>query len=635
MKNIYTDVLNSNHVVTSGPTVPIPSRENEMQPNRGGGVCFTVTWKVQLQRFLILGTPNGYYTSAQQNTSEGIESIKTMMTDGHSIEMCTILKDVYESGRASKQDPTFVVLSLLCTSSDLEVRKMAWLIVISLRTFSQLCTFLKYYMASNGGWGRLPKRSLNDWVKKHNAHDLTYQVFKYLSRDGWDFRDVLRCIHTDPKNLPVEIQMVLKLMTLYGKKNLSTSDAFDQTLKFAQENNVNVNDIAYINAIRYLKTCTETTPDVIQEIINHIQTHSFTHEFLPKWALTHKDVWMALLVNSEGNKIKMPMTALIRNLATMTVRGLFDNDTIVQLIVAHLKNAQVVKGSKLHPATVTIAWKQYAAGHGEKGKQTWTPVQLILNALESTIYLAFANVETTGKRIYHCFDGSGSMTTPMGIVGNMTSAEAVGLLGLICSRNELPETQQYCVFSHEKTYTNTNIHSSISNRIFGWNTSQSYSNTPGLRPLVFNPNSSLAEAARITQITDWTSTDCSLPIEKKIEAFKTAFGTLGIPDQKRFREALLSSDFVTSNEILKAFGIFLPEIFVIYTDNDVNSGKRHPCQALVEYRLLTGIPAKMAVVATQASRVSIADPRDTGMMDLVGFDSQLPQILHDFISDKL
>ena len=80
----------------------------------------------------------------------------------------------------------------------------------------------------------------------------------------------------------------------------------------------------------------------------------------------------------------------------------------------------------------------------------------------------------------------------------------------------------------------------------------------------------------------------------------------------------------------------MPEVFVIYTDNDVNSGKRHPAKALQEYRELTGLfDAKMAVVATQASYRTISDPKDAGMMDLVGFDSQLPTILNDFICNKL
>jgi len=621
----YAEALNPKPIptvaVNASPFVPILGRESEMQPNHGGGYGFTVTWLTQLLRFLILGSDKGHYTSAKSNTMENVDGLKKMLMDGHGLEMCKVVNDVYQDGRAAKQDPTFVVLSLLCTSPVLDVRKAAWEIIVSFRTFSQLCSFLKYYMAANGGWGRLPKRSLNSWVTKHSARDLTYQVFKYLSREGWEFRDVLRCIHTDPKGLPIEIQTVLKLMVSYSKKGVNAIEAFDQAIAFAIENGSNPNDIAYIQAIRFLKTCAEDTPDVIPAISETIHKHAFTHEFLPKWALTHKEVWLALLMTSDGTRVKMPMTALVRNLATLTVRGVFDDETVVTAVVSHLTNAHVVKGSKIHPAVAFVAMKQYEVGHGEKGKQVWTPVQAIVTALESTIYLAFVNVKKTGKRIYHCFDGSGSMTTAMGCAGNATSAEAVALLGLICSRNEDPATQKYCVFSDETP----------DKYGYGYN----YSKVTGLRPLVLNPTSSLKEAATITQIAKFGSTECPLPIEKKIEEFKTSFAPLSDLDKKRFQTALDSGDDVTRDAVLAALGIFLPEVFVIYTDNDANAGNRHTCQALVEYRALTGICAKMAVVATQASRVTIADPADAGMMDLVGFDTQLPSILHDFVSDKL
>jgi 60 kDa SS-A/Ro ribonucleoprotein len=36
-----------------------------------------------------------------------------------------------------------------------------------------------------------------------------------------------------------------------------------------------------------------------------------------------------------------------------------------------------------------------------------------------------------------------------------------------------------------------------------------------------------------------------------------------------------------------------------------------------------------------ANDVSIADPKDAGMMDFVGFDSAAPQIMSDFIKGDL
>lgn len=612
----------SSTTTSTPPTEKIPGREAEMGDNRGGGIGFTVTDDTLVGRVLVLGTDKGYYTSAQQNTDEALGAIKTLLAAGKFQLVHDIVKNVYESGRAAKQDPTFAVLALLCVDNDVENRKQAWKIVVSIRTFSHMCTFLKFYMAVDGGWGRLPKRSLNDWVKKHSAHDLAYQDFKYLSRDGWGFRDVLRCIHTDPKGFPAEMQMVLKLMVLYGKKDLDSVGAFQQALQFGQESGAKQEDIDYLDAIGYLKTCKEDGPNVLPEIVSRIYAHRFTFEFLPKWALNAPSVWKALLLSQDGTRVTMPMNALVRNLATMTVRGVFDDLVVLNTVVAYLNNADAVKASKIHPAQVAVAWKQYQQGRGDKGKLTWEPVSALVDVLEQTMYLSFANVDPTGKRILHCFDGSGSMTLPMGVAGNMSSAEAVALMGLMCSRTEAAHTQQYCVFANETGSHNNN---------WGYN----HKVTNGLRPMVLSPTSSLSEAVQITQVADFGATDCSLPIEKKIQEFKAKFQMFAQFDRDRFTAAVASGDTATRDAILNALGLFLPEVFVIYTDNDQNAGVRHPCQALQEYRQITGIPAKMAVVATQAGTKSIADPKDAGMMDLIGFDSQLPQILHDFISGKL
>lgn len=72
------------------------------------------------------------------------------------------------------------------------------------------------------------------------------------------------------------------------------------------------------------------------------------------------------------------------------------------------------------------------------------------------------------------------------------------------------------------------------------------------------------------------------------------------------------------------------DVFVVYTDNETWFGKVHPYQALREYREKTGIPAKLAVVGMTATRFTIADPKDAGTMDFVGFDAAAPAILSSF-----
>ena len=56
----------------------------------------------------------------------------------------------------------------------------------------------------------------------------------------------------------------------------------------------------------------------------------------------------------------------------------------------------------------------------------------------------------------------------------------------------------------------------------------------------------------------------------------------------------------------------------------------HPYQALRAYREKMGIAAKLAVVGMTATKFTIADPHDAGMMDFVGFDSAAPAVLASF-----
>jgi 60 kDa SS-A/Ro ribonucleoprotein len=72
------------------------------------------------------------------------------------------------------------------------------------------------------------------------------------------------------------------------------------------------------------------------------------------------------------------------------------------------------------------------------------------------------------------------------------------------------------------------------------------------------------------------------------------------------------------------------DVFCIYTDSETWSGKIHLSQALQLYRQKTGIPAKLVVVGMTSNGFTIADPKDAGMMDVVGFDPVTPQAINEF-----
>jgi 60 kDa SS-A/Ro ribonucleoprotein len=42
----------------------------------------------------------------------------------------------------------------------------------------------------------------------------------------------------------------------------------------------------------------------------------------------------------------------------------------------------------------------------------------------------------------------------------------------------------------------------------------------------------------------------------------------------------------------------------------------------------------LIVVAMASNGFSIADPDDAGMMDVVGFDGAVPQLMSDFVRDR-
>lgn len=77
------------------------------------------------------------------------------------------------------------------------------------------------------------------------------------------------------------------------------------------------------------------------------------------------------------------------------------------------------------------------------------------------------------------------------------------------------------------------------------------------------------------------------------------------------------------------------DTFTVWTDNETWAGNIKPSQALVKYRKDRGLDARLAVVALAATPFTIADPKDKGMMDFVGFDAGAPRVLADFSAGRI
>jgi 60 kDa SS-A/Ro ribonucleoprotein len=126
------------------------------------------------------------------------------------------------------------------------------------------------------------------------------------------------------------------------------------------------------------------------------------------------------------------MTAMIRNLSTMTRIGLIEPGAeAADLVVARLDDAARLRRARVHPMAVLIAMKTYAAGHGVRSKQTWSPVAAIVDALDAAFYASFSTVEPSGKRQLVAIDCSGSMMVNINGIPGLSVREAAAAVALV------------------------------------------------------------------------------------------------------------------------------------------------------------------------------------------------------------
>jgi 60 kDa SS-A/Ro ribonucleoprotein len=580
---ILSDIMSSQNEMasqTTGQMKPIEGKEELMHVNHAGGYTFTVSDVDYIMRCLILGTnKNTYYATAREMSQECIEFLNKMIVDGKGSLLVDTISKVYEDGRAPKQDPTLMALALASSCSDLETRKKAYKIVSKLRTFSHIYTWKGYHKVASKskGMGKLSKSALCDLFQNMAPTQLSYQVTKYPHRktavEDWSFIDLMRCIHLKGDKLHLEGQYVLK----HAIKGKDEASKFLDSHPEIKESHV----VKYMCAVERVKELKDTEDDRV-ELIKTTYEFNLPREVLPTWAFNYADVWRALLLNREQTKVTMPMTALIRNLGVMSNKGVFGDALTTSLVTEHLKTESTIKKARLHPVNILIAMFTYQAGHGEKGKLSWTPNIKIVEALENAFYKSFKYVAPTGKRILHGIDCSGSMTGIIPCMSQISAHQAASVLAMTFSKIESESPQKFVGFTSSRGY--------------------GYGGSTGLTELKITPNMSLNEVCKVTQRSDFGTTDCSLPIEEAIKDFKTSDGKKGLYD-----------------------------VFMIYTDNETYAGNRHPSVALKEYRKLTGIPAKMVVIACTPTASSIADPTDGGMLDVVGFDTNAPEIVMNFI----
>lgn len=307
-----------------------------------------------------------------------------------------------------------------------------------------------------------------------------------------------------------------------------------------------------------------------EEVVGLLAKYRLPRECVPTQFLTECAVWDELLHT-------MPLTAMVRNLGNMTKIGLLTPLSAATSYIANvLGDEEKLKRARLHPLAALVALKTYGSGKGVKGSSTWQPVQQLVTALDTAFYKSFSSVVPTGKRWLIAIDCSASMT--WSDVAGMTGINpriAAAALSLVTANIEPSH--------HIIGFTDA-----------GYAYPGSVGSGRGVSELKIHTKQRLDDVISTIEAVRAGGTDCALPMmyakDRKLDV----------------------------------------DMFVTITDNETWAGNIQPFQALQQYRQSSGINAKSAIIGMTATGFSLADPADAGMLDFVGFDTAVPQLLADF-----
>ena len=525
--------------------VPTPQSEplNERQvPNSADGHAFPVDDMTRLHRFLILGSEGGsYYADERKLTLDNVKAVKRCITasEDSGMNAVTEIARISKSRRAAKPGPALFALAMAASYGSDKVRKTAFDFLNDVAvTGSHLQMFVDY-IGTMRGWGRGLRKAIGNWYTQRPLKDAVYQTVKYRSRYNWTHRDLLRKSH------PMGDGVWSDLFAWITHGTMPSEDD---------------DNLSLIHAYEEAKTA--TTP----RLSTLIRNYRLSWEMVPSEMLDKPEVWRALAQD-------MPMTALLRNLATLTRVG----------VIAPMDSASVCESLKkigtmnvIHPIAVLTALLTYRAGRGVRGQHTWIPVPQVVDALDTAFDRSFTQAPQTNKRLYLGIDVSGSMgNSEIAGVPGLTPRMAAAAMAMVIARRE----PKYYMAGFAGNNNN-------------W--SDGYGVNTRMEPLSITASDSIHDAMPKTQAMPFGRTDCALPM-------------------------------------LDAMAQNIPvDCFIILTDSETWCGNTHPVEALRQYRRKMNIPAKLIVVGMVSNEFSIADPTDAGMLDIVGFDAAAPALIADF-----
>lgn len=369
------------------PTQRQPLDKRQVK-NNAGGFVYEVDDFTQLGRWLILGSESGsYYAGERELTLENVRCLKRCV-EADGVRTVNLIRDISVAGRAPKNDPALYALASCFKYGDVVTRTAAeheFNRIVRIGThLLHFVSFIDGMKGWNGDCGRSVKQAVEDWYDRPDTKQVAYQVVKYWNRDGWTHRDVFRLAHPKPH------------------QDSQNAGLYHYIAKGWESVGPDPHPTVYLRQIWAAEKAKRSTS--VDEIVGLIREYDLPRECIPTNFLTEVKVWGELLKN-------MPVTALIRNLATMTRNGTFKDTKKVDYAIQRFTDDERIRKGRAHPFQFLTAAYTYAGGRSLRGDAVWSPIKPIQEGLEKGFVKSFANLEPTGKRVLYGLDVSGSMNS--------------------------------------------------------------------------------------------------------------------------------------------------------------------------------------------------------------------------------
>jgi hypothetical protein len=674
----------------SRATIPQTCKLNIDQVlNCSGGYVWKLTPIEHVSRYLVLGGAKdmgNYYKQADDVSHECALSVLQMVRSPDAsqfVQLCDLLKAVSIAGRAPKQEPVLlsVAAAIVFAKNEqekqiaFETAKACIRIPTHLFMLAGFVRDLSMAKPTNKGkgWGAGFRRTMAHYYLSHTGRDLAFHMTKYQNREGWTHADMIRMLHINPATLADDGARLMfdYVMMKYARKPKTPSEKTLATLasqkvaivpnpfkpltkaEFVEKlNAISTPQIptsassstpaiaaataqkpgsqtvaskvaGFVSALTSVMPSSASAAKPVAAAAKPVEDDTFVvisgeddeagssqkkqgssqsqiqqvafllkHLHAIHEAGEKKDIPLACALIRSGRLVRehvpttlfgskeiwmtlletMPLEALLRNLGKLTQIGVAAEKH--REIVVRLTNQAEVLKARIHPIKVLVASKVYTNGCGDSGSLTWTPNAYIGVALTDLFRISYGAVTPTGKRIMLGVDVSGSMSTP--VLGSkvLTCRDASIAMALLYLETE----KNVSAVAFSDTLTDLLAPSSRNRLTRGMTLQQALSATSGM---------------------NFSSTDCVLPIQHAIK----------------------------HNILIDAF--------IVITDNETYAPNEHPQNALIRYRELTGIQAKLIVLGMTGNCFTIVDPTDRNTLNLAGFDTSTPEIASMFMRGEI